>query len=415
MICKKNYSSRNLLAETPVAVSAPSNPCLPSPCGPNSICRDANGSPSCTCLPEYIGVPPNCKPECISNSECPNNLACISQKCTDPCPGTCGINTECRVVSHTPNCLCLLGYIGDPFTQCNPQPAPIAVELINPCVPSPCGANAQCREQNGAGACVCLPEYIGNPYEGCRPECTLNSDCQSNKACIRNRCIDPCPGTCGQNADCQVVGHLPSCICRAGYTGDPFVYCNVLPIQEREYLHAKQLVKATDYNYTFISAIKEITNPCQPSPCGPNSQCKAVNEQAVCSCLPNYLGSPPGCRPECVVSTECSLNRACINQKCTDPCPGTCGLNAKCEVINHSPICSCPVDYTGDPFTRCFPTPRKLRLNKNASHAITNIKCFRSNCTSSSSSSNKSMFAITLWTKFRMQRPRRQSILYVFT
>lgn len=40
--------------------------------------------------------------------------------------------------------------------------------------------------------------------------------------------IDPCPGTCGQNADCQVINHLPSCICRGGYTGDPFVFCNVV-------------------------------------------------------------------------------------------------------------------------------------------------------------------------------------------
>jgi hypothetical protein len=101
-------------------------------------------------------------------------------------------------------------------------------------------------------------------------------------------------------------------------------------------------------------------DPCRPSPCGPNSQCKPVNGQGVCSCLPSYVGSPPGCRPECVVSSECSQNRACVNQKCVDPCPGTCGLNTRCEVINHSPICSCTQGFTGDPFTRCIPIPRKL-------------------------------------------------------
>jgi len=100
-------------------------------------------------------------------------------------------------------------------------------------------------------------------------------------------------------------------------------------------------------------------DPCSPSPCGPNSQCKQVNGQGVCSCLPAYIGSPPGCRPECVVSSECAQNRACVNQKCVDPCPGTCGLNTRCEVINHSPICSCNQGFTGDPFTRCFPVPRK--------------------------------------------------------
>lgn len=99
---------------------------------------------------------------------------------------------------------------------------------------------------------------------------------------------------------------------------------------------------------------------CRPSPCGPNSQCREVNNQAVCSCIPTYIGSPPNCRPECVVSTECPPEKACVQQKCKDPCPGTCGLNANCKVINHSPICSCHTGYTGDPFTRCFLLPRKL-------------------------------------------------------
>lgn len=101
------------------------------------------------------------------------------------------------------------------------------------------------------------------------------------------------------------------------------------------------------------------SEPCRPSPCGPNSQCRVVNEQAVCSCLPSYIGTPPACRPECLVSAECSANHACVNQKCSDPCPGICGLNARCEVINHSPICSCQSGHTGDPFSRCYPIQSK--------------------------------------------------------
>ena len=220
-----------LLAEDEV-LPVPTNPCQPSPCGPNAECREINGSPSCSCLPEFQGSPPNCRPECVSNSECASNLACINRKCKDPCPGICGLNAECRVVSHTPNCVCVTGYIGDPFTQCTVPPTPVQ-ENLTPCNPSPCGVNAECKERNGAGACVCIPEYIGNPYEGCRPECSVNSDCPSNKACIRNKCQDPCPGTCGQNAQCQVINHLPSCTCIPGYTGDPFRYCN-LPPPERK-------------------------------------------------------------------------------------------------------------------------------------------------------------------------------------
>lgn len=100
--------------------------------------------------------------------------------------------------------------------------------------------------------------------------------------------------------------------------------------------------------------------PCNPNPCGPNSQCRDINTQAVCSCLPSYIGSPPGCRPECTVSAECPLNKACVNHRCSDPCPGTCGINAKCQIINHNPICSCNPKHTGDPFTRCYIQPCKF-------------------------------------------------------
>lgn len=108
------------------------------------------------------------------------------------------------------------------------------------------------------------------------------------------------------------------------------------------------------YLFTFyVAPIIPITEPCNPSPCGPNSQCRVVNDHAVCSCLEDHIGSPPRCRPECVVSTDCNQDMTCINQKCKDPCPGTCGLNARCHVVNHNPICSCPPGQTGDPFVRC--------------------------------------------------------------
>lgn len=218
------------LVEQPI--QDPINPCQPNPCGPNAECRAIGDSPSCSCLQGFIGSAPNCRPECISNSECASNLACINNKCKDPCPNYCAQNAECRVVSHTPMCVCIAGYVGDPFTQCTIQQSPV-YEQSTPCIPNPCGSNANCREQNGAGSCQCLPEYFGNPYEGCRPECVLNSDCPSNKACIRNKCQNPCGGSCGQNAECQVVNHLPSCTCRLGYTGDPYRFCSI-PKDERK-------------------------------------------------------------------------------------------------------------------------------------------------------------------------------------
>lgn len=214
----------------------PIDPCRPSPCGPNAVCENQNGKSSCACLQEFVGSPPNCRPECVSNSECASHLACINSKCRDPCPGLCGTNAECHTLNHVANCICTIGYVGDPFTSCQqPLPTPPRIihdENVDPCVPNPCGANTECRRNNQVGSCVCLTGYFGNPYEGCRPECVLNSDCPSNKACIQNKCIDPCPGTCGTNAECYVQNHLPNCNCLNGYTGNPFRYCS--PVRERK-------------------------------------------------------------------------------------------------------------------------------------------------------------------------------------
>ena len=98
-------------------------------------------------------------------------------------------------------------------------------------------------------------------------------------------------------------------------------------------------------------------NPCSPHPCGPNSQCTVVAGQAQCGCLANMIGTAPNCRPECIVSSDCPSNSACINQRCVDPCPGSCSANADCRVVNHSPVCSCIDGYQGDAFRDCRPVP----------------------------------------------------------
>lgn len=98
------------------------NPCVPSPCGPNSICRVVGDSPACSCLPNYVGRAPQCRPECVINSECPSTLACINERCSDPCIGACGIHTYCTVLNHRSVCQCENGYTGDPFSGCTERP-----------------------------------------------------------------------------------------------------------------------------------------------------------------------------------------------------------------------------------------------------------------------------------------------------
>lgn len=205
---------------------------------------------------------------------------------------------------------------------------------IDPCKPSPCGPNSICHATSSGAVCTCQMGMLGSPPT-CKPECVVSAECSLQKACINKKCIDPCPGACGFNAKCHVTNHAPVCSCDTDFTGDPFVRCYEIPIEKP----------------------RPSLNPCSPSPCGPNSDCRVVGDSPACSCLPSFIGTPPNCRPECTINPECQSTQACINQKCTDPCIGSCGINARCSVANHIPICSCNEGFTGDPFRGCSPTP----------------------------------------------------------
>ena len=110
----------------------------------------------------------------------------------------------------------------------------------------------------------------------------------------------------------------------------------------------------------IIAAEPVIVDPCDPGPCGTNADCRIHLQRAICSCIPEHFGNPyVACRPECVVDTECARNKACINNKCGDPCPGSCGTRALCDVVNHKAMCVCPEGYVGDPFLACRPIPCK--------------------------------------------------------
>lgn len=109
-------NNKNVADDKPIEKSE--DPCVPTPCGPNSKCIQANGTPACSCLPNNIGRPPNCRPECTSSSDCPANLACFNLKCVNPCVGVCGVHTLCTVIKHNPTCQCEPGYTGDPFSGC---------------------------------------------------------------------------------------------------------------------------------------------------------------------------------------------------------------------------------------------------------------------------------------------------------
>lgn len=169
------------------------------------------------------------------------------------------------------------------------------------------------------------------------------SECSRNLACINYKCKNPCVGVCGAEAICTVFNHIPTCSCPDGTTGDAFKYC-AIEKKPPEISHDQ-------------------SDPCYPSKCGVNTVCRRSGQSAICECIPGYNGSPydRGCFPECSINSDCAANKACSNYKCVDPCKGNvCGYRAICTTINHSPICSCPDNMAGDPFTEC----RELKIDR---------------------------------------------------
>lgn len=106
-----------------VVPDTPSDPCNPSPCGSNALCRERNGAGACSCLPNYFGDPyVNCRPECVQNSDCPRTKSCLNMKCVDPCVNLCGYKATCRVANHQPMCSCEPGFTGNPMRICVERP-----------------------------------------------------------------------------------------------------------------------------------------------------------------------------------------------------------------------------------------------------------------------------------------------------
>lgn len=154
--------------------------------------------------------------------------------------------------------------------------------------------------------------------------------------------------------------------------------------------------------------------PCTPNPCSAHAICREQNGVGACICEEEYIGdpySPNGCRPECILNSDCPSHLACLGNpgKCKDPCPGSCAPSATCQVIAHEATCSCDVGYTGDGYRYCSIQKEERKISyKFITHFTNHIKKIfhifiihlnsfpLSNCPNIS----KSMLTLTLWPLF---------------
>lgn len=303
-----------------------------------------------------MGHPPNCSPNCILNSDCLSHESCQQHQCINPCINACGENTDCKVIRNKAVCACKSGSKGNPYLKCVIDNHEGEIEKEITCLNDEgqiqkCGQFAECnRDRPGKDVCQCISGYIGQPPL-CRPQCLRNADCSKDQACILDKCQNPCQGACGIDAICTVLNHVPRCKCPLEFNdGDPYKQCF-------------ESSKSTSNNQTnqdeVISYIPPPDKSCSNQICASNAECRfsVINNQNYCECISGYVGDPigSGCRPLCILNSECDPNQACINQKCVDPCDlsNTCGINARCSVINHFTICDCEPEYTGNPFELC--------------------------------------------------------------
>merc|ERR1712241_996738 len=298
----------------------PQDPCFPNPCGPGALCHpNPQGNAICTCQPGLIPKPDTitgCGPECLRDPDCQRGLVCQDQRC---------------------------------------------VEKPDPCDPSPCGPGARCSVTGSGNAiCRCEPGLIPNPdtISGCKPECVRDPDCQSGYICQNQKCIgkpDPCvPSPCGSGAVCTInFGGNPICRCEPGLIPKPDTITGCGP----------ECVRDPDCQSGYICQSQRCVvkpDPCDPSPCGPNTECSVTpNGNPICRCLPNYIPQPDtitGCGRECERDPDCTSGYICQNYQCVprpDPCdPTPCGRNTQCNVNRQgNPVCTCNDGFEPAPDT----------------------------------------------------------------
>lgn len=354
--------------------------CNQNSCGPNAFCKESFNGIECLCNRGFIGNPYIL---CEDVDECNNKV--------------CGNSAVCINTLGSFDCRCKEGYAGNPFIMCSqvqggicrdPENCQCSEKLLCPneytcqrgqcrnlCENIKCGPKANCQ----GGQCVCSSGYVGNPKDlitGCKAEgqCSSNLDCRDTEICFQlskgvRTCLDACSKVqCGPNALCLAQNHRSSCICAAGYSGNPGDLDYGCQLEER--VNQKICEHDRDCSFGTICAvdsngIQKCISPCETVACGPNEMCQLdVAGHPTCACKGEYIWNPvtSNCEipsiPDCTSDADCESIATCQPDaigilKCTQICSHfTCGDNAACVAESHRGQCQCLAGYTGNPKDR---------------------------------------------------------------
>ncbi|QQP32277.1 Uncharacterized protein FKW44_024191, partial [Caligus rogercresseyi] len=231
----------------------------------------------------------------------------------------------------------------------------------DPCDPSPCGPGTTCQaNRNGNPVCQCKRGLVPKPdtISGCGPECVVDRDCRGGLVCLNQKCSqrpDPCdPSPCGPGTTCRANNNgNPVCQCKAGLIPKPDTITGCGP----------ECVRDNDCQRDYVCQSSKCVpkpDPCDPSPCGPNTSCKPnFQGNPVCHCLSGFIPKPDtitGCGYECETDSDCKSGYICTSNRCVvrpDPCePSPCGPGTSCEPNrNGNPVCKCLLGLVPKPDT----------------------------------------------------------------
>lgn len=200
-------------------------------------------------------------------------------------------------------------------------------------------------------------------------ECKADSECPFDKACINDKCLDPCSfsGHCGRGAKCVVQLHRAQCMCPTGMQGDPLISCISVLCQYNE--------DCADHE--ACDRLNRVCRPvCNDETCAESATCIGKHHQPECSCQAGYIGNAyfeckrtePSVhpQPECRSDSDCQSGLTCVNTRCENPCAkgNICNHNQECRVLDTLPLrtvmCQCPKDTITDANGYCKPISKFL-------------------------------------------------------
>ncbi len=351
---------------------------------------------------------------------------------TDPCDSaTCFPNSQCFVQEGSPFCQCLPG-----FTLSSTRRSCVDVDECS--AAGACGKNAICQNSVGSFTCKCPAGAEGDPYDtikGCiigqrTIPCTNEANCSGGgQTCLGGRCVcrrgfitdennlgqcvdlNECltGSVCGPNAVCKNLPGSYDCECPQGFSGNPFVGCQICvgeacgcspPSQfidgrcqlagcssQTDCAAPAQCVRISGgvsycacppgYEVNPTSGKCEDVNECRtsfPRACANGAICENNPGSYTCYCLEGsegdaYSGACVPVRASCANNAQCRTNERCVagscvcsppfyidnldGNRCKSPCDRfNCGLNSECTPTN-PPQCLCKKGFSGNPLTGC--------------------------------------------------------------